>query len=93
MNPAHLHLMLNHIPVLGTAFCMALVGWALILKSEELKRVSLGAFVIVALLRQIWSSCSSIRDCVCDDDKDGEPGRLDTPSGAAFGLSCPARRS
>jgi uncharacterized membrane protein len=50
MNPAHLHLMLNHIPVLGTAFCMALVGWALIQKSEELKRVSLGAFVIVALL-------------------------------------------
>ena len=49
MNPAHLHLMLNHIPVLGTAFCMAL-GWALIQKSEELKRVSLGAFVIVALL-------------------------------------------
>jgi hypothetical protein len=43
MNPAHLHLMLNHIPVLGTAFCMALVGWALIQKSEELKRVSLGA--------------------------------------------------
>jgi uncharacterized membrane protein len=50
MNPAHLHLMLNHIPVLGTPFCMALVGWALIQKSEELKRVSLGAFVIVALL-------------------------------------------
>jgi fatty acid desaturase len=43
-------LMLNHIPVLGTAFCMVLVGWALIHKSEELKRVSLGAFVIVALL-------------------------------------------
>ena len=29
---------------------MALVVWALIQKSEELKRVSLGAFVIVALL-------------------------------------------
>ena len=42
--------MLNHIPVLGKAFCMELVGWALIQKSEELKRVSLGAFVIVALL-------------------------------------------
>ena len=50
MNPAHLHLMLNHIPGLRNGFCMALVGWALIQKSEELKRVSLGAFVIVALL-------------------------------------------
>ena len=40
MDPAHLHLMLNHIPVLGTAFGMALIAWALFRKSEELKRVS-----------------------------------------------------
>ncbi|MGA7393380.1 MAG: hypothetical protein WCA06_13520 [Terrimicrobiaceae bacterium] len=50
MDPAHLHLMLNHIPVLGTAFGMALIAWALFRKSEELKRVSLGVFVIIALL-------------------------------------------
>src|SRR5262245_55365047 len=50
MNPAHWHLALNHIPVLGTAFGMGLVGWALIRRSEELKMVSFGVFVIVALL-------------------------------------------
>ena len=50
MNPAHLHLILNHIPVLGTAFGMALIAWALVRKSDELKRVSLGVFVIIALL-------------------------------------------
>jgi uncharacterized membrane protein len=50
MNPAHWHLMLNHVPVLGTAFGMALIAWALVRKSEELKRVSLGVFVIIALL-------------------------------------------
>ena len=50
MDAAHLHLMLNHIPVLGTAFGMALIAWALFRKSEELKRVSLGVFVIIALL-------------------------------------------
>jgi uncharacterized membrane protein len=50
MNPAHWHLAMNHIPVLGTAFGMGLMGWALIRKSEELKKVSLGVFVIVALL-------------------------------------------
>lgn len=49
MNPAHLHLMLNHIPVLGTAFGLALLAWALFKRSEELKRVSLGVLVIVAL--------------------------------------------
>jgi uncharacterized membrane protein len=50
MNPAHLHLILNHIPVLGTVFGMALIAWALFRKSEELKRVSLGVFVVIALL-------------------------------------------
>ena len=50
MNAAHFHLMLNHIPVLGTIFGMALLALALWRKSEELKRVALGTFVIVALL-------------------------------------------
>ena len=49
-NPAHLHLMLNHVPLLGTAFGLGLVGWALLRKSEELKKISLGVFVIVAVL-------------------------------------------
>lgn len=50
MNAAHLHLMLNHLPVVGTAFCLLLLGWARWRKSDELGRVSLGAFVIVTLL-------------------------------------------
>jgi hypothetical protein len=35
MNPAHLHLMLNHIPVLGMAFGLALVGLALLRKRRN----------------------------------------------------------
>jgi uncharacterized membrane protein len=50
VNPAHLHLILNHIPVLGMAVGIGLLGWGLIQKSEELARVSLGVLVIVALL-------------------------------------------
>ena len=42
--------MLNHVPVIGTAFGLAMVGWALLRRSEELKKISLGVFVIVALL-------------------------------------------
>ena len=42
--------MLNHVPILGTAFGLGLVGWALLRRSEELKRISLGIFIIVALL-------------------------------------------
>jgi hypothetical protein len=40
VNPAHLHLLLNHIPVLGIAFGLALVSLALLRKSEELKKES-----------------------------------------------------
>lgn len=50
MNLAHLHLMLNHIPVLGIAFGLALVSLALLRKSEELKRISLGFLIVIALL-------------------------------------------
>ena len=50
MNYAHWHLILNHIPVVGSFFALLLLAWALWRHSEELKRVSLGAVVIVALL-------------------------------------------
>lgn len=50
MNTAHLHLMFNHFPVIGTLFGLALLAWGQWRKSEELKRVSLGALVIVTLL-------------------------------------------
>jgi len=50
MNWAHVHLMLNHLPVVGTVFGVLLLLLALLRKSEELKRVSLGIFVLTALL-------------------------------------------
>jgi hypothetical protein len=50
MNAAHLHLILNHIPVLGTAFGLGLLTFAIWRKSEELKKTALGVFVLAALL-------------------------------------------
>lgn len=50
MNAAHLHLLSNHLPVLGTPFGLALLVYALGRKSEELKRVSLGVLALVTLL-------------------------------------------
>jgi len=49
MNPAQLHLLLNHIPILGTAFSIVLLLVGIFKHSEELKRVSLWAFVVLAL--------------------------------------------
>ena len=50
MNWAHLHLLSNHLPVVGMVFGLGLLGWALLRRNEVVQRVALGTFVIVALL-------------------------------------------
>src|SRR3954467_7499623 len=49
MNAAHLHLLLNHAPVFGVLFALALLGLARVRRSDELARVGLLAFVASAL--------------------------------------------
>jgi uncharacterized membrane protein len=49
MNGAHLHLVLNHVPVLGTIFGLALLGWGLFRRSDVLQRAALITCVVVAL--------------------------------------------
>jgi hypothetical protein len=49
MNGAHLHLLINHIPVLGTFFGLALLAFGAWKRSDELRKVALGTFVIAAL--------------------------------------------
>jgi uncharacterized membrane protein len=50
MNWPHIHLLLNHVPVLGTIFGLALLSYGVLHRSEALKRAALGVFVAVALL-------------------------------------------
>ncbi len=47
-NPAHVHLLLNHVPVIGTILGIFLLIVALLRKSEDLKKVSLSFFVVMA---------------------------------------------
>ena len=49
MNGAHLHLLINHIPVLGTFFGLALLAFGVWKRSDELRKAAFGTFVIVAL--------------------------------------------
>ena len=49
MNWAYLHLLINHIPVLGTVFGALLLVFGLLKNNEAIKRVSLGIFVIIAV--------------------------------------------
>jgi uncharacterized membrane protein len=50
MNWAHIHLMSNHFPVIGIVFGILLLLLALLRKSEELKKVSFGIFILIALV-------------------------------------------
>ncbi|MBI3949328.1 MAG: hypothetical protein HY314_02575 [Acidobacteria bacterium] len=50
MNPAHVHLILNHIPVIGSVVGLLLLIVATARRSSELKKVSLGVFVVIALI-------------------------------------------
>ena len=50
MDAAHIHLLLNHIPILGTIFGLLLLCYGTWRHSDEIKKVSLGTFVIVALI-------------------------------------------
>jgi hypothetical protein len=49
MNPAHLHLLLNHAPIIGTLVGAGILALALARRSNELTRLSLGFLGIAAL--------------------------------------------
>jgi len=50
MNLTHLHLLLNHFPTVGLIVGLSVFVAAIAIKSDDLKRVSLGIFFIIALL-------------------------------------------
>lgn len=50
MNWPHVHLMLNHVPVLGTVFGLALLAWGYWRKDLALQRAALVTFVVSALV-------------------------------------------
>lgn len=50
MNWAHVHLIINHFPVVGSIFGILLLLYALIRKNEEVKKLGLGFLVLIALV-------------------------------------------
>ena len=50
MNAAHLHLLMNHIPVIGIPIVGVLLVLALIMKQQALFRIALGFTVFLALM-------------------------------------------
>jgi len=50
MNWAHVHLIINHVPVIGILGASLLLAYSLIRRSEEVKIVSFGVIAILALI-------------------------------------------
>ena len=50
MNMVHLHLLVNHFPIIGTILGLGLYLVSLIGKSDDLKRASLDVFFVIALI-------------------------------------------
>jgi uncharacterized membrane protein len=50
INWAHVHLIINHFPVVGVIGAILLLMYGVVRKSDEVKIVSLGIFVLLALI-------------------------------------------
>lgn len=50
LNGAYLHLMLNHLPIVGVPFCALLLAKALWFKNRDVTRIALAFCVLVGLL-------------------------------------------
>jgi uncharacterized membrane protein len=50
MTWAHIHLALNHVPVIGLPIALLVLGWALVRRSTELTRTSFGLLVLLAIV-------------------------------------------
>jgi uncharacterized membrane protein len=66
MNLAHLHLLINHFPTIGFIVGLGIFVFALIGKSDELKRASLVIFVGIALMTiPTYMSGSAAQEMIC----------------------------
>jgi hypothetical protein len=50
VNSAHLHLLVNHVPILGSLFALVLLAFGLLLRSADLTRAGLVAVLAAGLL-------------------------------------------
>lgn len=69
VNLAHLHLLINHFPTIGTTIALGLFLAALIGKSDDLKRASLVVFFGIALITiPTYMSGNAAQETICKVD-------------------------
>lgn len=53
MNEAHLHLVVNHFPIIGTFFGLGILAVGLFLKNDTVKRVAFSIFIVAAIFAAV----------------------------------------
>lgn len=67
MNLAHIHLLLNHFPTVGTIIALGLFLIAIIRNNDDLKRTSLGVFCLIALISiPVYESGKAAEQMIAD---------------------------
>lgn len=49
-NSAHLHLILNHFPIIGTAMIIVVLGYAVFINNDKIKRLGMFMLVLIGLI-------------------------------------------
>ncbi len=83
MNAAHLHLMVNHAPVIGSFAALSLLAWAIVRKSWELQRAALLAWVGTGLAAVAAYVSGSFAEDLVQDLPGVSPGRISRHEEAA----------
>src|SRR5437867_10838845 len=84
MNPAHLHLVLNHFPTIGFAVGLGLLAVAIALKKDELKRASLVVLFLAALITIATYLTGNAAQAALENRTDLSQAAIRTHEGAAF---------
>src|SRR5438093_10408535 len=84
MNPAHLHLVLNHFPMIGSAVGLGLLAVAIAVKKEEVKRASLVVLFLAALITIAAYLTGNAAQAALENRTDLSQAAIRTHEGAAF---------
>lgn len=78
-----MHLLLNHVPVIGAPFALALLFWAYVRKSDELHSTALLAWVVVGLSAVAAYVSGSYAGDIIQNLPDVNPARISDHEDAA----------
>jgi len=84
MNLPHVHLLLNHIPIIGTLITLGLFLVSLVAKRDDMKQISLALFALIALMAIPAYMSGSGAQQALQESTEISTATIETHQGAAF---------